>query len=109
MKLWLDDVRDPRKYAGWEGAVWVTTPEETIEYLETNLVTHLSLDNDLGLHDDALGPRDGYRVAKWLEERVATDPDFIPPDVLNAHTANPVSRPKMEAAFRKIRHLVKTR
>lgn len=109
MKLWLDDVRNPQAYKGWENAVWVKTPEEAIEYLETGRITHLSLDNDLGLPDDEHGPRDGYRIAKWLEARMAEDPDFVPPDVLNAHTANPVNRPKMEAAFRQIRIMSKNR
>ena len=109
MKLWLDDERDPKGYKGWEDAVWVTTPEEAVEYLETGLVTHLSLDNDLGLPDDGDGPRDGYRVATWVEEQTATDPDFMPPGVLNAHTANSVNGPKMEAAFRAIRRMVNGR
>ena len=110
MKLWLDDVRNPKAFSGWEDAVWVTTPEDAIEYLETGRITHLSLDNDLGLPNDEDGqPRDGYSVAKWLEARMAEDPDFIAPDVLNAHTANPVNRPKMEAAFRQIRFMAKNR
>lgn len=110
MKLWLDDVRNPKHYDDWEDAVWVTTPEEAIDYLDTGRVTHLSLDNDLGLDYGVDGPpRDGYSVAKWLEQRVADDDLFMPPDVLEAHTANSVARQKMLAAFRSIRLLVKQR
>lgn len=104
MKLWLDDERDPKGYKGWEDATWVTTPEEAIVLLDTNLVTSISLDNDLGLPEDQDGrQRDGYSVAEWIENRVETDDLFMPPVVLNAHTANPVSAKRMEAAFRAIR------
>lgn len=110
MKLWLDDVRNPEFYEDWEDAVWVTTPEEAIEYLDTGRITHLSLDNDLGLPDDENGhPRDGYAVAQWLEERAYDDDSFMPPDILNAHTANSVARQKIEAAFRSIRTAVRGR
>lgn len=104
MKLWLDDERDPKNFKGWEDAHWVTTPEEAIEILETGRVEALSLDNDLGLPADESGlPRDGYKVACWIEEQIMTDDTFMPPDILNAHTANSVNSPKMEAAFRQIR------
>jgi len=105
VKLWLDDVRNPKSFESWEDAVWVTTPEEAIDYLDTGRITHLSLDNDLGLPD----ARDGYMVAQWLEERVHEDDDFMPPSVLNAHTANPIARQKIEAAYRAIRLRVKQR
>lgn len=104
MKLWLDDIRNPKHHEDWEDAVWVNTPEEAIEYLETGKVTHLSLDNDLGLFEDDEGrPRDGYAVAKWLERRVYEDDSFVPPNVLNAHTANSVAHRKMWACFKAIR------
>ncbi len=110
MRIWLDDERDPRNHKGWEHAVWLTTPEEVIELLETDGVEALSLDNDLGLPNDEHGqPRDGYKVAKWIEERVFTDDEFIAPDVLNAHTANSVNGPKMEMAFRNIRRQMAAR
>lgn len=110
MKLWLDDVRNPKHYDGWEDAIWVMTPEDAIEYLETGRVTHLSLDNDLGLDYVGEGqPRDGYSVAVWLEQQVAEDDLFMPPDVLEAHTANSEARQKMLTAFRAIRLLVKRR
>lgn len=110
IKVWVDDIRDPKKFKGWEDAVWVTTPEAAIELLEAGLVEALSLDNDLGLPDDEGGqPRDGYSVACWLEARVADDEDFMAPDVLNAHTANSVAKPKIDAAFKKIRRLMQQR
>jgi hypothetical protein len=113
MKLWLDDIRNPRIF--WDfhydkGVIWVKTPEEAIAHLDTGRVTHLSLDNDLGLDNDPEGkPRDGYAVALWLEQRVAEDDTFRPPEVLEAHTANSAARPRMLAAFRKIRMLVQQR
>ena len=41
MKLWLDDIRDPKNAEGWEDAIWVKTPAEAIEYLETGRVVGL--------------------------------------------------------------------
>ena len=38
------------------------TPEEAIELLKTDRVTHLSLDHDLGLSDE----RTGYAVLLWI-------------------------------------------
>lgn len=110
IKVWLDDERDPKKFKGWEDAIWITTPEEALELLEAGMVEALSLDNDLGLPDDVDGnPRDGYSVACWLEARVADDEDFMAPDVLNAHTANPVESRRIEMAFRNIRKIMKGR
>lgn len=110
IKVWLDDVRNPKSFKGWEDAIWVTTPEEAIELMEAGVVESLSLDNDLALPNDENGrPRDGYAVACWLEDRVATDEDFLAPDVLNAHTANPTARPKMDAAFKNIRRMMNQR
>lgn len=104
MKVWLDDVRNPKAFKGWEDSIWVTTPEEAIEYLKTGAVLALSLDNDLGLSDDENGqPRDGYSVAKWIEQEVIENDTFVPPDTLNAHTANPVGLKKIEVAFRQIK------
>ena len=114
MKLWLDDVRNPRLF--WDAhyddsVVWVTTPEEAIQYLDTGMVTHLSLDNDLGLCEDGITglPRDGYAVAKWLEQRVVEDDLFMPPTVMEAHTANSVAKQKILMAFKQIRLMVKQR
>ena len=62
MKVWLDDLRDPLYHCldgtGW---VWVKTVEEVIALLQTNKVTHLSLDNDLGL--DQL---EGHVIIEWM-------------------------------------------
>jgi len=112
MKLWLDDCRNPRLF--WDQyydpeVIWVKTPEEAIQYLETGKVTHLSLDNDLALPDHGGVPRDGYAVALWLEKKVAEDDTFMPPDVLEAHTANPVAKKKMLVAFRSLRQIVRQR
>lgn len=94
MKLFLDDERHPPE--GWDR---VTTPEEVIELLETKLVTHLSLDHDLGLDDN----RTGYHVLLWLEEKVATE-RFRPPH-LAIHSANSGARKKMEQAVTSIQTL----
>lgn len=110
IKVWVDGIRDPKKFKGWEDAIWVTTPEAAIEFLEAGVVQALSIDNDLGLPDGEDGqPRDGYRVACWLEARVTDDEYFMAPDILNAHMANSANSPKMEVAFKAIRRVMAQR
>jgi hypothetical protein len=70
--------------------------EEVIELLKAGVVTHLSLDHDLG--DDAHGT--GYDVVLWIEEQVATT-NFQPLEIA-IHSANVSARSKMEAAVRSI-------
>lgn len=54
MKIWLDDIRDPKDY-GWDDALWVKSAQElqmlNIFYVcegKTDKVEEISFDNDLG-------------------------------------------------------------
>ncbi len=101
MKVWLDDRRPPYPDPGeW---VWVRTPAEAIELLETGEVSELSLDHDLGLMD---GEREltGYDVVTWIERAVATE-GFVPPPTIRVHSANASAAPKMERGIDAIRRL----
>ena len=89
MKVYLDDER-----VAPEGWVQVRWPDEAIKLLKTGAVTHLSLDHDLG--DDQRGT--GYDVLLWIEQEVALY-KFIPPDVMQVHSANPAGRKRMLAAI----------
>ena len=89
MKIYLDDERQTPE--GWTHCFW---PNEVIELLKNNKVTHVSLDHDLG--DDKRGT--GYDVLKWIEEQVFTVDDYYPPN-LNIHSANPAARKRMEEAI----------
>lgn len=57
MKLYLDDERQTP--IGWVRVFW---PDEAIAWLETETVTEISLDHDLG--DDDRGT--GYDVILWI-------------------------------------------
>ena len=101
MKVFLDDERKTPE--GW----WrVYTPEQTISMLESGMVTHLSLDHDLG-DEELFGC--GYDVVLWIEEQVVTN-NFVPPHIL-VHSANPSARDKMRSGIEQIgkfyRELVK--
>ena len=85
MKLYLDDER--KTPVGWVRVFW---PDEAIAWLETETVTEISLDHDLG--DDDRGT--GYDVILWIENEVMTN-NFIPPQI-NIHSANVSARRKME-------------
>lgn len=95
MKVFLDDERTTPD--GWFRTY---DPTQTIGILETGVVTHLSLDHDLG--DDELTGT-GYDVILWIEEQVAVN-NFKPPYIL-VHSANPSARLKMEAGNLQIRKL----
>jgi hypothetical protein len=101
VRVWLDDRRPPHpKPDEW---VWVRTPAEAIEILETGEVSELSLDHDLGLID---GEREatGYDVVTWIERAVATE-GFVPPETIRVHSSNASAAPKMERGIEAIRRL----
>ena len=64
MRLWLDDVRPmPYDYDIHVKSAWVA-----IQILKTGLITHISLDHDLGdIYNDGLPSGTGYHVATWIE------------------------------------------
>jgi hypothetical protein len=88
MKLYVDDIRIAPE--GWEQA-W--NIREALKLLETQEVTHLSLDHDLG---SSLGAT-GYDIMKWIELKVELE-DFPLPEI-KFHTANPTGRANMQAAY----------
>jgi hypothetical protein len=94
MKVFLDDVRDAPK--GW---ILAETVEQTNTYLRSGIVTHLSLDHDLGFDCEG-NERTGYEVLCWIEWQVI-EKGFIPP-ILTIHSANPVGRAKMLQAIKSI-------
>ena len=112
LKVYLDDEREAPD--GW---LRVKTPAQTIALLKTGLVSHLSLDHDLG-DDENIGT--GYDVVLWMEEQVffgndlgnfssfvghgplGQDSRFVPPENITVHTANVSARVKMEAGIKKI-------
>lgn len=91
MKLYLDDERDTPD--GWVRAY---TCEGCISLLETELVSELSLDHDLGTSTT------GYDVVKWLEEQAHNGRWNVVPKSITVHSANPVGRQRMEQAIASI-------
>jgi hypothetical protein len=81
VKVFLDDERPTP--SGWHRVYW---PDEAIMLLDSEEVTHISLDHDLG--DDARGT--GYDVLVSIERAVATR-GFVPPTI-TIHSANPSAR-----------------
>ncbi len=94
-KVWLDDERDPLLWApkshGKVGWIWVKTVQEAVKLLETGLVTHVSLDHDLGtLHT-------GYDLACWIERKAHAGE--LPRLNWRLHTSNPAGEEKMRQAL----------
>lgn len=77
MKVFLDDQRDTP-----EGWVRTYSVADTISLLRTRLVTHLSVDNDLGA-----GQIEGFKTLDWLEEEVHFDNSFPVPEI-TIHSSN---------------------
>ena len=94
MKVYMDDER-----ATPEGWTRTFTVAQTIAHLETRKVTHLSLDNDLGL-----GQEEGYKVMDWLEETVYNDMTFPLPEV-TIHSSNASRVEYMQRALRSIERI----
>ena len=94
MKIYMDDARNTPY--DWTRTYSV---EETITMLESRMVTHLSLDNDLGE-----GQEEGYKVLDWLEEQVYTDITFPIPEV-TIHSSNASRVEYMQRALRSIERI----
>ena len=93
VKVYLDDERPAP-----EGWVRVKTPEQCIALLETGMVSHLSLDHDLG-DDENVGT--GYDVVLWMEEQFFLN-HYLPPENITVHSANVSARVKMEQGIKKL-------
>lgn len=63
MKVWLDDIRNPR-WEHYTDFIWVRIYDEVIQLLSQGGVEVLSLDHDLG------GKKTGYDVICWIEDQV---------------------------------------
>lgn len=96
MKLYMDDARQTPE--GWERTY---TVEETKKVLLTRLVTHLSLDNDLG----DLDPKtEGFNVLNWLDEIVNDDPTFPIPEI-TVHSSNAGRAVSMRQAIQRLERI----
>jgi hypothetical protein len=91
MKLFVDDLRTP--YGYFEDALLVKTYDEAIRILSTQEIDKLSLDHDLGEE------KTGYDIAKWIEQKVAEDENYMPPTGLRCHSQNTVGKRNIERAF----------
>ncbi len=106
MKVFLDDLRPlDENHSPKDGWVRVMTVQEVENLLETGLVTHLSLDNDLGIEDHK---EEGYQILEWIEYQVYSS-NFDPPEVMEVHSANSVRVPIMLATIDSIRRRVEKR
>ena len=97
MKIWLDDLRDPKDY-GQSDAVWVKSAQGIWSlYMNlqvkgiTNEVTEIHFDNDLGIGYD------GYYVFSRLESIVAAG-GFKGLKTIYVHTSNPAAAQKFMLA-----------
>lgn len=87
MKVYLDDVRNPKRDYG-DDWIWVQTYQEAINLLKTGQVEMISLDHDLGTKYT------GYDVAKWIEEQVLQHQ--IPCPQVYCHSQNPVGKERID-------------
>lgn len=105
MKLFLDDIREPswvfshlyNDYGSQSPKGWtvVRTANEAIDLLNTEEVTHISFDNDLGLIPDTLiVAREGWEVFRFMVDAIALG-EIPYPEYINVHSANIVATQRM--------------
>lgn len=108
IKIWLDDQADfegmPNRKTP-EGFIPLRSAYDVIRLLEQGNVEVVDLDHDLGHEDES---DNGYTVVKWIEERVATDPSYIPPEI-RVHTENSEARDRMLLGIKSIKRFLANR
>lgn len=95
INIFLDDLRETP--CGFERTYNVA---DTIKYLVEyqNKVDILSLDNDLGEHQE-----EGYKVLDWLEEEVFKNGNIkFLPKTIRIHSANPVAAKRMRSIIERL-------
>lgn len=95
MKLFLDDERMPHQ-VGLVDEEWVVVRDAIMAWqaIRNGVVTHLSLDHDLGTNDDGTLAYTGYDLCKWMAEH-----NQWPTEACFVHTKNPVGRDNMVAVI----------
>lgn len=87
--LWLDDIRNPIQFGGWDediyNVIWVKTYEEFCDYIDKNgLPDRICFDHDLGTE------KSGYDAAKYLVDYCQKHNCDVP--LVSSQSANPVGR-----------------
>lgn len=95
MKMFLDDIRDPKN----DYDVIVRSFEEAINFVKENgIPTFISFDHDLGCDEMGNILKSGYDFAKWLVdmdiENIYKFPDNFNFDI---HSANPIGKNNIKA------------
>ena len=95
MKMFLDDIRDPKN----DYDVIVRSFEEAINFVKENgIPTFISFDHDLGCDEMGSILKSGYDFAKWLVdmdiENISKFPDNFTFDI---HSANPIGKNNIKA------------
>ncbi len=91
IRLWLDDVRDPRYHGQPPETIWVVTHTDAMAHILNGQVAFISFDHDLG------SPLTGYDLAKDIEKLCARGDIECPEWAI--HSANPVGRDNIQMAM----------
>lgn len=91
MKLWIDDIRDPKAY-GWENSFWAKDARTAMRVIKTGIVSDVSFDHDLGEKGGS-----GYDCAALFEELCVAGKIQCP--TCRIHSSNPVGRHRIEQAM----------
>lgn len=89
MKLFLDDIRQPPLNQNW---ILITDPQQAIDLIKTNEVSHISFDHDL--RQDMTG----YDVAKFIE--MGAYQGWLKPILWQIHSDNPVGANNIRNAMK---------
>lgn len=101
MKIYLDDIRKPYD-SSW---ILVRSYDEFVKLVRDtrHIITHLSLDHDLGEENGVIA-KTGMDAAKFFIEYVIDNPDVGNTlEVVHAHSSNPPGRDNIKGIFNSAR------
>ena len=98
MKLYLDDIRNPHQ-SGYQDSEWIACRnDKTFSDMFTsfdNIITHISLEHDIGSYNDDGTEVTGYDCVKWLCDYILDNGLDISNLRLNFHTVDVVGKESM--------------
>lgn len=99
MKIYLDDVRNPYDDS-WTLTRNVDEFKMVINGCETDFITAISFDHDLGIDNNGIMLDTGFDAAKWLIEIAQDDPKRIEDlETIIVHSSNPPGADNIRGLF----------
>lgn len=95
MKLYLDDIRNPKD----DTFIIVRSFDEAVEFVKKyGIPEYISFDHDLGVDTEGNILKSGHDFAKWLVESDLNNIYKFPTNfTFNVHSANPIGKSNIQS------------